>query len=96
MIRYLLALALACFATPLAAQTITVAKKFADSNGDGRIDFGTTNKRTYGVPYVILRGQTPEGWVYCGPKGCDAPVAAQAAPATTIQAPRITHAEGLR
>jgi len=35
MIRYLLALVLACFATPLAAQTITVARPFAASNGDG-------------------------------------------------------------
>lgn len=95
MILYLLALALAFIASPVAAQTITVAKPFADSNGDGRIDFGTANKRTYGVPYVILRGQTPDGWVYCGPKGCDAPAAAQvaqASPAYAVQAPRITKA----
>ncbi len=36
MIRHLLTLAGAFFTTPIAAQTITVTKPFADSNGDGR------------------------------------------------------------
>lgn len=93
MIR-ILALAALCLATPVAAQTITVAKPFQNKSGDaeGRVDFGTVNKRTYGVPYVILQGLTPAGWVYCGPKGCDAPVAAQAAPVASIQSPHVTSA----
>lgn len=93
MIRYLLALVLALIATPLAAQTITVQQPFADKDGDGQITFGTANKRTYGVPSVTLRGKTPEGWVYCGPKGCDAPEGAQGAPvAVALRAPAVTSA----
>lgn len=64
----------ALIATPATAQTITVAKPFTDTNKDGRIDFGTANRKTYGVAYVTGPvGQTSAGYQYCGPRGCDAP-----------------------
>lgn len=81
MIRFF-TLLLALLSVPLTAQTIIVPVPFADSNGDGRVDFGSANRKAYGVPYVLLQRQTDAGWVYCGPAGC--PAAKLADPATPL------------
>lgn len=87
MIRSIIILA-ALIAAPATAQTITVAKPFADANKDGRIDFGTANRKTYGVAYVTGPvGQTDKGYRYCGPKGCDAPAVASVTPAPPATVP---------